>query len=122
MHQPDVWLGVLYVELLIRGARSLKDRRRVLVRLKDRSRSRFGRAPVEVGEKERHNRAAVVFTFAGGQRHEVQKQLDELRSWLDLLPEAEVGMAEHEVFKWEAPGPESWLADLPGYDEPEEDV
>ena len=49
MSDPDLFICLLTIELLIPSARSLKDKRSAVRGLKDRLRSRFNASVAEVG-------------------------------------------------------------------------
>ena len=57
-------IGVLQFSLLIRGARSLKDKRRVLRSLKDRYRSRYNLSVAEVDDQSLQNKATLAMAMA----------------------------------------------------------
>lgn len=58
-------VGLLQLDLMIRGARSLKEKRRAVKSYKDRVRSRFNVSISEVGDHELYQRAAIAVTAVG---------------------------------------------------------
>lgn len=84
---PDesLWAGVLRLELLVPGARSLKDRRRAVAHVRDRIRARGGLSVAEVGHRESHTHAVVAVGM-------VSSEARLIRSTLDTL--------SHEVEQW----------------------
>lgn len=52
-------VGTLRLTLLVRGSRSLKEKRRVVRGLKDRIRARFNVSVAEVDALDRHQRAEI---------------------------------------------------------------
>lgn len=83
-------VAILQAELWIGGSQSLKDKRRILLGLKDRlHRKRNHLAIAEVGHQELHQRAligvAVVSTEARHARSEVDRVLEELRGAGDFV-------------------------------------
>ncbi|HPQ40140.1 MAG TPA: DUF503 domain-containing protein [bacterium] len=55
-------VGICYIEFEIQGARSLKEKRRVVKSLKDRLRSRFNISVAETGDQDLWQRAEIGFT------------------------------------------------------------
>ncbi len=58
-------VGLLQLDLMIRGARSLKEKRRAVKSYKDRVRSRFNVSISEVGDHELYQRAAIAVAAVG---------------------------------------------------------
>ena len=85
---PDegTWVGVVRLVLEVPGARSLKDKRRVVHQVRDRLRARRNVSVAEVGHLEHHSRAVMAIAMVGNDaRH--------LRSALDALV--------HEIGQWQ---------------------
>jgi uncharacterized protein YlxP (DUF503 family) len=95
-----VWLGVLRLELVIPGAASLKDRRRVVVSLRDRVRARFEVSCNEVSGHDAHGRAALFVTTGGTERALVQATLDKVRVLAESDVHGHVVDATSEVRAW----------------------
>jgi len=87
-------VGALRAELLIHGARSLKEKRQVLKSLKDRIRNGFNVSVAEVGYQDLWQRAALAFAVAGTDGAYVRGVLDELVRF--IAREARVELARHE--------------------------
>ena len=66
------------MELLIPGARSLKDKRRAINSLKERLRNRYNCSIAEVGAKEKWGRAQLVACVISDDSAHVHKQLEEI--------------------------------------------
>lgn len=79
---PNCHVGVLRIVLALPGARSLKDRRRVVVSLRDRARKRFQVSCNELAGFDAPNRACLVFTTAGSDADVLQSTLDSVRSFV----------------------------------------
>ena len=71
-------IGVLTLDLLVPGSRSLKDRRRVVKSLKTQLRSRYNCSVAEVGDKESWGRARIVACVIGDDSRFVNTQLNEI--------------------------------------------
>jgi hypothetical protein len=83
-------IGLLELELLIPGARSLKDRRRALRSLKERMRSRFNCSVAEVGDKEKWGRARLAVSVVGDDSRHVNAQLNEVAGFAEMDGRIEV--------------------------------
>lgn len=71
-------IGLLTLDLLIHGSRSLKDRRRVVKSLKEQLRSRYNCSVAEVGSKEHWGRAQLAACVVGDDSRFVNAQLNEI--------------------------------------------
>jgi hypothetical protein len=73
-----VTIGLLTIDLLIPGSRSLKDKRRVVKSLKEQLRSRFNTSIAEVEPKEHWGRARLAACVVGDDSRFVNTQLNEI--------------------------------------------
>jgi len=71
-----VFVGALKLDLQILGSRSLKEKRMVLRRVKDRVRVRLGLVVAEVGSHELWQRAELGLATASGDRGKLLELLD----------------------------------------------
>lgn len=71
-------IGLLTIDLLIPGSRSLKDKRRVVKSLKEQLRSRFNTSIAEVEPKEHWGRARLAACVVGDDSRFVNTQLNEI--------------------------------------------
>ena len=90
-----MFVGVLQVELLLRGSHSLKDRRRVVRSLKDRARHRFNVSVAEVGDLDLWQRATLGVALVGNERAFVEKSLGEALRLFRASPDAE--LIDHQI-------------------------
>ena len=84
-------VGVLQITLDIPSAFSLKDKRKVVKSLVERTRHRFNVAVAEVGDHELYNRARIGMTAVANDRSLVNGILDKA---LDALESAAAGRAD----------------------------
>lgn len=77
-----VHIGVVRVTLWIAGARSLKDRRGVVVSLRDRLRSRFSVSCHEIVRGEDASRAELLVTTGGADAATVRSALDKIAAFV----------------------------------------
>ena len=64
-------VGVLRLRMVVRGSRSLKDKRRALKSLKDRLRNRFNISIAEVGQQDFHQSLELGVAAVGTDRRYV---------------------------------------------------
>ena len=91
-----LYVGILSVELILPHARGLKDRRRVVLSLKERARSRYHVGAAEVGDANILRRAELAFTTVAGSHSVVERTLDALER-LVFSAEAEIGLLRRAV-------------------------
>ena len=83
-------IGVLEMDFLVPGSRSLKDKRRVVKSLKEQLRGRYNCSVAEVGYKEQWGRAEVVVAVVGDDSRFVNTQLNEIARFASNKNGAEV--------------------------------
>jgi uncharacterized protein YlxP (DUF503 family) len=83
-------VGTLTVRILIPGAHSLKDRRRVLKGLKDRIRNGFNVSVAEIDSTELWQRATLAIAMAGDDRRYINGALSELVNFLRVQPASQL--------------------------------
>ncbi len=98
-----IHVGVLHMVLRIQGAQSLKDRRKAVVSLRDRIRSRFEVTWNEVEPFARADRCAVVCTTAGTEARLLRSTLDKVRHFVDQSGKAWADAVDVDVFPWHPP-------------------
>jgi len=81
--------------LAIPGARSLKDKRQVVRRVKDRVRERWNAACAEVGALDSHQRAELAVAMVGAETQPVAAALDDAVRFVEA--EADVVDVKREV-------------------------
>ncbi len=82
-------VGSLRVRLLIREARSLKDKRQVVQSIKDRLRERFNVSVAEVAELENRQTAVLGVAMVGNEAGHVRGALQQIAEVLRRHPVAE---------------------------------
>jgi uncharacterized protein YlxP (DUF503 family) len=90
-----VYVGSLRATFLIRGARSLKDRRRVIRSIKDRVRHRYPVSIAEVGDVELRQRAELGVAMVGNEHHHVEEVLHDVLRFFRGARDAE--LIDHEL-------------------------
>lgn len=99
-------IALLQFDLLIHGAESLKDKRRVVLSVKDRLHRDHMAAVAEVGALEMLNVARMGLALVGGDERHLAQTLDRITAKLRSLRDAELGDTSRCIFS-------------PGMDDPE---
>jgi uncharacterized protein len=79
MSDPDVYISLLTMELLIPWSRSLKDRRSAVRGLKDRLRSRFNASVAEVAYQDKWQRATIAVCVVDSDRQQLEATMTRVR-------------------------------------------
>ena len=91
-------IGTLHIRLVLRGAHSLKDKRRVVKGLKDRLRNKFNVSIAEVDHQDEWQRATLGVAMAGTDGRYVNSVLSKLVDHLRNARGAELVDYELEMF------------------------
>ena len=79
MPDPDIFISLLTIELMIPWARSLKDKRSAVRGLKDRLRSRFNASVAEVAYQDKWQRAVIAVCILGSDRRQLESEMAKVR-------------------------------------------
>jgi len=90
-------IGLLQFELVIHGAESLKDKRRVVRSVKDRLHRQHLVAVAEVGSQELLNIAVMGLACVGSEGGRVGEILDKITAKLRALGDAELGEVSRQI-------------------------
>jgi len=104
MWPGTVRVGLLRLDVAVPGARSLKDRRRAVVGLRDRLRARFDVSCHEVHDDERPGRGRLLVTTGGADAQVVGRVLDQVIGVADRAGDLVLEHVERDVLTW-PPGP-----------------
>ena len=88
-------VGTLRVRLLIRQARSLKDKRQVVKSIKDRLHNEFNVSVAEIEEQDNRQLAVLGIAMVSNEAHHVKTALGQIVQALRVHPVAE--LVEHEI-------------------------
>ena len=91
-------VGTLYVKLMIRDARTLKDKRRVVKSLKDKIRNRHNVSVAEVGALDSHQQAIIGIAMVGNDGRYVDGALAKIVDLIRGFRIAELVDYEVEIF------------------------
>lgn len=107
---PDeIVVGIAWVRLRVPGARTLKDRRRAVVSLRDRLRARSTASVNEVAGHDHAGESGLVITMGGLEASPIEAALDRLLAEIHATPDVVVASVEREVRQW--PDPIPWEDD-----------
>ena len=88
-------VGIARLTLFLPDSHSLKEKRMVLRRIKDRARQKFNLSIAEVGDNDLWQRVVLGVALVGNDRRFVESALDEVVRF--VRDEAEVTNAEREI-------------------------
>lgn len=90
-------IGIFQFELLIKGAESLKDKRRVVNSVKDRLHREHMVAIAEVDRLDSHRVAVLGLAIVGNDGRHIGEVLDTISAKLRCLPDADLGDVRREI-------------------------
>jgi uncharacterized protein YlxP (DUF503 family) len=90
--------GMLEIRLMVREARSLKDKRRVIKSLRDRIRNKFNVSIAEVGALDSHQQAVIGVAAVGNDQQFVNSVLSSVINHMSANPHAELVDYEMEFY------------------------
>ncbi len=92
-------VGAAVVELRIRGAQSLKEKRGVVRSIIHRARNRFNLSVAEVGEQDTWQRAILGFAAAGEEPEQVRSVLRDVVDFVERTHLAELKDSDIEILR-----------------------
>jgi len=90
MQGENVYVLLMTIELIIPGARSLKEKRGPLKSLKDRARSRFNVSVAEVAYRDKWQRSGLAACMVGSERRHLESEADKLGQLVEEAPNIEL--------------------------------
>jgi hypothetical protein len=98
MNDPgEMWVAVLRVDVLVPGARSLKDKRQVLRSMKERLKNRFDVACAEVGDRQSWNRGSLGLSAVSNERAALEELAAAVTRYVQNDPGALVTGIEKDI-------------------------
>lgn len=94
-------VGTLKMSILLRQARSLKDKRRVVKSLKDQVRNKFSVAVAEVDGQDLIQRAVIGVAAVGNERRVLESVLTNVMNFVRFFRGCELVDSKHEIFSEE---------------------
>jgi uncharacterized protein YlxP (DUF503 family) len=92
-------IGILQFEIIVRGAESLKDKRRVVRSVKDRLHREHQVSVAEVASHDALNLAGMGLALVGADGQRVGTVLDQITAKLRGLPEGELGSCNRQLIQ-----------------------
>lgn len=83
-------VGICKVDLRIYACRSLKEKRQVLSRLKDRTANKFGVPVAEVDFHDMWQRSQIGFSIVGNDSHVIEGLIQRMLNFIEDLGDAQV--------------------------------
>jgi len=105
--EDAIHVGVLRVVVTVPEAHSLKDRRQVVLSVRDKVRHRFEVTFNEVGGGEDPQRRVVVITTAGNDGRKIRSVLDQIVGMIHAHPLVIAAEVDVDVFRWN-PSKDDW--------------
>ena len=93
----SIIVGLCTVELFIPGSQSLKDRRQVLLSLKDRLRDKFNLSVAEVGEQDLWQKAVLGLACVANETRYVNQVLEQALNVIRATPAVEIVQSRVDV-------------------------
>ena len=90
MPEPDLFICLLTIELMIPSARSLKDKRSSVRSLKDRLRSRFNASVAEVAYHDKWQRAVIAACILGNDKRRIEADMTRVRQLCEEAQEIQI--------------------------------
>jgi uncharacterized protein YlxP (DUF503 family) len=87
---PDPFISLLTIELMIPWARSLKDKRSAVRGLKDRLRSRFNASVVEVACQDKWQRAVIAVCILDSDRRHLESDMNKVRQLCEAAKDLQI--------------------------------
>ena len=99
---PDesIWIGVLRLQILVPGARSLKDKRKAIQQIRERLKARGGLSVAEVGHLEDHTRAVLAVATVSNDARLLRSTLDTVAHEIESFGR---GLVEHQEIAIQRP-------------------
>ena len=94
-------VGVCKLELILPECHSLKDKRRILRSLKDRTAHKFSVTVAEVDAQDLWQRAVLGFAVVGGEGAWVGSLVDRIKNYIGSLGLAQVARQDSELIHFE---------------------
>src|SRR5690242_2951512 len=101
-------VGVCRVTLMIDASHSLKEKRMVLRRIKDRVRQKWSCAIAEVGDQDAWQSAQLGFTVVSNEKGHAQAMVQKILAFIEALSVAKVADDEQDYLQY---GEESIASD-----------
>ena len=96
MPDPDIYISLLTIELMIPWARSLKDKRSAVRGLKDRLRSRFNVSVAEVAYQDKWQRSIIAVCIVNGDKRKLESDMTRIRQLCEEAQDLQIAGIEQQ--------------------------
>ena len=93
-------VGIAKIKLYLPGCHSLKDKRRVLRKIKDRARAKLNIQIAEVDDQDVWQSAELGFSLVGNDRRVIQSIIDKVFSFIEGFGEVQIVDQMSEVMNY----------------------
>ena len=93
-------VGICKLQIEIEDNFSLKGKRSIVRRVKDRVRNKYNVAIAEVDDLDAHDLATLGFAIVGNDHAKINSRLDRIVEFIDELDLAPVGMYDHDILHY----------------------
>ncbi len=83
-------IGICYLDVIIHGNHSLKEKRKVLRGIFDRTKSRFNISIAEVGDNDLWQRAKIGFTVVGNDKNYIDSVINAVVEYIEQMRVLEI--------------------------------
>lgn len=83
-------VGLLVVQIHVPGSQSLKDKRQVVRRIKDRIKNRFNVSVAETNGQNTWQQCELSVSMVAGMESAVDREFQHILDYIDSVPEAEI--------------------------------
>jgi len=97
---PGLVVGICKLQLEIEDNHSLKGKRSIVRRIKDRIRNRYNVAIAEVDDLDSWDSAVLGFAVVGNDHGDVNSRLDRIMNFVEELDLAPVGMYDYDILHY----------------------
>jgi uncharacterized protein YlxP (DUF503 family) len=94
--EPNLFISLLTIELMIPWARSLKDKRSAVRGLKDRLRSRFNASVAEVDYLDKWQRAVLAVCILGSDKRQLESEMTRVRQLCEEAQDLQIAELHQE--------------------------
>jgi uncharacterized protein YlxP (DUF503 family) len=91
-------VGVFEVELFFNGISSLKEKRRIVKSIIEKTKNRFNVSIAETGKQEAWQLAKIGIAFVGNEKNYVLQMLDSVERYLENMEKAELINIEKVIY------------------------
>lgn len=93
-------IGICYLDVIIHGNHSLKEKRKVLKGVFDRTKSRFNISIAEVGDNDLWQRAKIGFTVVGNEKNYIDSVIKGVVDYIEQMRALEIISCHSDIWSF----------------------